>query len=175
MQLAGMFTCPVELLESTISKCLKYQKIEDRGNGIYYVCNWEEYALSKRRKQQIAQKGEAVAQNVTSLYSILLSSSDLSSSSLSWVGITEADKSAWAKAYPACDIERELLAMLEWIKSHPKEGKKSRYRVFITGWLKRQQDRGGSNRGGRFSGQSKDIYSGLRAFGEKQGVKTDEP
>ena len=178
-QLAGMFTCSVDLLESTISKCLKYQKIEDRGNGIYYICNWEEYALSKRRKQQIARNCETASRNDTSLYSILLSSDDLSSPNLSWVGITDSDFTAWTAAYPACDIKRELLAMIEWIKSNPKKGKKENYRRFITNWLSKSQERGGGMKSNpRPIAQRRDIYEGFRAVAARQqlsGGKTNDP
>ncbi len=61
-----------------------------------------------------------------------------------WGGITETDKTAWASAYPACDIELELNRMAEWIKANPARGKKSNYRRFIVNWLNRSQDRGGS-------------------------------
>lgn len=59
-------------------------------------------------------------------------------------GIEGDDFYAWAKAYPACDVKAELLKMAEWIKANPAKGKKSNYRRFITNWLSRQQDRGGS-------------------------------
>lgn len=67
----------------------------------------------------------------------------ISFQNLSWIGITEDDKSAWEKAYPACDIDRELLAMIEWAKSNPKKAKKENYRRFIVNWLSRSQEKGG--------------------------------
>jgi hypothetical protein len=63
-----------------------------------------------------------------------------------WDGIGEEDKAAWIKAYPACDIEIELAKMAEWLKANPTK-KKSNYRRFITNWLSRSQDRGGTQRG----------------------------
>lgn len=65
-----------------------------------------------------------------------------------WSGIIEADRESWLKAYPACDIDLELARMIEWIKSNPAKGKKSNYRRFITSWLSRSQDRGGTRKGG---------------------------
>ena len=65
-------------------------------------------------------------------------------SSLSWEGIVDKDRSAWSKAYPACDIDAELLKMAEWIKANPKKGVKSNWRRFITNWLSRSQDHGGT-------------------------------
>lgn len=63
-----------------------------------------------------------------------------------WKNITEKDMKLWAEAYPACDIKHELLAMADWLESNP-EKKKSNYRAFISRWLKKQQDQGGSNKG----------------------------
>ena len=60
-----------------------------------------------------------------------------------WGGIMPQDKESWKKAYPACDIERELAAMIEWIKANPAKGKKSNYRRFIVNWFSRSQERGG--------------------------------
>lgn len=65
--------------------------------------------------------------------------------SSSWQNIKEKDMELWVKAYPACDIEHELLAMADWLESNP-EKKKSNYRAFISRWLKKQQDQGGSKR-----------------------------
>ena len=61
-------------------------------------------------------------------------------------GITDDDKARWIKAYPACDIERELAAAAEWCISNPAKGKKSNYRRFIVNWLSRSQERGGGMR-----------------------------
>jgi len=50
-----------------------------------------------------------------------------------------------AEAYSACDIKHELLAMADWLESNPTK-KKSNYRAFISRWLKKQQDQGGSDK-----------------------------
>jgi len=60
-----------------------------------------------------------------------------------WENITDQDRERWAEAYPACDIKLEILAMAEWLLSNPKK-KKSNYRRFVTNWLSRKQDKGGS-------------------------------
>lgn len=65
-----------------------------------------------------------------------------------WKNITEKDMALWAEAYPACEIKHELLAMADWLKSNP-EKKKSNYRAFISRWLKKQQDQGGSSKGNK--------------------------
>ena len=62
-----------------------------------------------------------------------------------WKNITDKDIGLWKKTYPACDIEHELLAMGDWLISNP-EKRKSNYRAFISRWLKKQQDQGGSDK-----------------------------
>ncbi len=61
-----------------------------------------------------------------------------------WDNITENMVALWERAYPACDMERELTKMAAWILSNPKKGKKSNYSKFITNWLSREQDKGGT-------------------------------
>lgn len=53
------------------------------------------------------------------------------------------DKAGWKDAYPVVDIEQELKEMREWLLSNPSK-RKSNYRKFITNWLSRQQDKGGT-------------------------------
>ena len=62
--------------------------------------------------------------------------------------IKEKDMELWVKAYPACNVKHELLAMGDWLKSNP-EKRKSNYRAFISRWLKKQQDQGGSSKGNK--------------------------
>jgi len=47
-QLAGLLNITEELLNRTIQKCIKYNKLEDKGNGIYYLKNWDKYQFSNR-------------------------------------------------------------------------------------------------------------------------------
>lgn len=63
-----------------------------------------------------------------------------------WQGITDADRSAWAKAYPACNADRQLAAADQWLRANPKRATKSRWRAFVINWLSRSQDRGGDER-----------------------------
>lgn len=60
-----------------------------------------------------------------------------------WENITDKDREGWRKAYPACNVDIELKQMREWLLSNP-DKRKSRYRRFITNWLSRSQERGGS-------------------------------
>jgi len=47
-QLCGILNISEELLNRTIQKCVKCGKLEDKGNGIYYLKNWEKYQFSNR-------------------------------------------------------------------------------------------------------------------------------
>jgi len=64
-----------------------------------------------------------------------------------WVGITDADRTAWATAYPAASLTAELAKASEWLRSNPTKAKRSNWRKFLTGWLTRCQDGGGTDRG----------------------------
>lgn len=61
-----------------------------------------------------------------------------------WTGITEDDTKRWKDAYPACDIPQELNAMVAWLLGDWPARRKTRWGVFINGWLSRSQDRGGT-------------------------------
>ena len=60
-------------------------------------------------------------------------------------GISDAEVKRWEGAYPACDVEGEIGKAAEWLLANPKQRKKN-YRRFLTNWLTRTQDRGGSSR-----------------------------
>ena len=51
----------------------------------------------------------------------------------------------WKELYPAVDVEQELRKMRGWLLADPKRRKTSRgIKRFVTGWLAREQDRGGT-------------------------------
>lgn len=51
----------------------------------------------------------------------------------------------WSRAYPAINVESELLKMLNWLDSNPKRQKTTNgINRFINNWLSRTQDNGGS-------------------------------
>ena len=64
-----------------------------------------------------------------------------------WQGITDADRDAWATAYPAATLTAELAKAGEWLRSNPTKSKRSNWRKFVTGWLSRCQDGGGTRTG----------------------------
>jgi hypothetical protein len=80
--------------------------------------------------------------------------------SFEFTGITEKDRIAWANAYPACDVQSQLLRMVEWLKANPKKAHKSNWRRFICNWLSKCQDRGG---GLKSNGQRADSISRVEA------------
>jgi len=66
------------------------------------------------------------------------------SSTGGWEGISGQDREDWREAYPACDIDRQLAVMNQWLKANPSKAKKKLWRRFITNWLQRDQERGGA-------------------------------
>jgi len=98
----------------------------------------------RRHREKICDKRDVSQKGVTSL---LLPHISFIFSSLKWEGITEDDLIRWKEAYPVCDIKIELARMREWIISNRQKGKKSNWRRFITNWLSRVQDRGGTKDG----------------------------
>ncbi len=76
-----------------------------------------------------------------------------------WYGITDEQVTLWAEAYPACDIEMELRQMGEWCKANGSKGKKVNWRRFVVNWLKRAQDRGGSEPKGGSKDWNRQRYS----------------
>ena len=55
------------------------------------------------------------------------------------------DASKWSTLYPAVNVLQELRKMTGWLDANPKRRKtKAGIRSFITGWLAREQDRGGA-------------------------------
>jgi len=67
--------------------------------------------------------------------------------------IKERDLSRWKKTYPACDIKQELLYMGDWLVANPAK-RKSNYARFISNWLRRTQDSGGTKKKQREDGDS---------------------
>ena len=60
-----------------------------------------------------------------------------------WENIPESKIMRWEEAYPACDIQLELVRMADWLIENPTKRKKN-YGAFISRWLSRQQDKGGT-------------------------------
>ena len=164
-QLAGMLMVPQEKLESAIDKFINLKDKNNKGKltrtkeGILYVTKWEKYQFSDRWKREIEKDSSSKTEQHSSKTEPISKHNipnnnktknnkekihyDFESSS--WQNIKEKDMELWAEAYPACDIKLELLAMADWLESNP-EKKKSNYRAFISRWLRKQQDQGGSKK-----------------------------
>ena len=61
-----------------------------------------------------------------------------------WQGITAGDRKAWAEAYPATDLSREMARADQWLRANPTKAKRKAWRRFLTSWFGRVQDSGGS-------------------------------
>lgn len=174
--LAGMLGRPVELVERTIAKCStthtddpnERPKLTKMPDGTLYITNWENYQFSERwvrkvnkmnecpvssgKPEPCSEKPEPIlddikGNDIRSHKSPTVIMFDHETNQ--WIGIEKSDIEGWERAYPACDVELELRQMAQWIISNPAKGHKSRWRMFITNWLKRSQDRGGTRIGGR--------------------------
>lgn len=59
-------------------------------------------------------------------------------------GIAEDDRKRWAEAFPGVDLESELKRIHTFLVDNPAKAGKRNYAAFISRWLARSQDRGGS-------------------------------
>ena len=126
--LARTLNAPIVTIKTTMEKCVKKNRLslEDGPEGmICTVIKWPDY-------QSLGPKKTNVKNSI-----------NFNFDTEKWEGIKTKDIEGWKEAYPADNVELELKAMKEWLLSNPTK-KKSNYRKFITNWLKRQQDRGGS-------------------------------
>lgn len=65
-------------------------------------------------------------------------------------GVIASEVEKYRELYPAVDVMQELRNMVGWLDSNPSRRKtKGGVRKFITGWLSREQDRGGNHNGQR--------------------------
>jgi hypothetical protein len=55
-QLAGLLNISVELLQSTIQKCIQVGKIDEPILGIYHITNWDKYQFTERYKKMLKNK-----------------------------------------------------------------------------------------------------------------------
>ena len=136
-----------------------------RIDGGYFVINYEKYRdfsysdnPESIRKRVYRHKGKTghVGTCPGHSASASASASELFKQFLNT--ITPEDRELWKVAYPACDVDIEAAKASDWIISNPTRGRKSNYRRFFTGWLKRSQDRGGTI---RTSGRGADFESAI--------------
>lgn len=58
-------------------------------------------------------------------------------------GLNQEDYDQWKEAFPAVEIEAEIRSATQWLLDNPTKRKKQ-VRRFLTNWLRRRQERGGS-------------------------------
>jgi hypothetical protein len=60
----------------------------------------------------------------------------------SWkfTGITESDMEDWKKMYSSIDLDVEILKAAHWLRDNPSKSKKTLWRKYLTGWLKRSNE-----------------------------------
>lgn len=83
-------------------------------------------------------------------------------------GILKKDISGWEGAYPACDIMLEIKKAAQYMIANPKKKKKN-WRRYITGWLNRTQEKGGTR--GFVTNKSKDEWAKKKVL---EGKKDDD-
>lgn len=73
--------------------------------------------------------------------------------------IDDTQKELWKQAYPATNIDVELSKAVVWLKANPTKIK-SNYNKFLSGWLSRCQDSGGT----KTKSETNDIFMQLRSL-----------
>jgi len=165
-QLAGMLIIPEKELDAAIKKFIKNKKLTKLKSGTLYVTKWEKYQFSERHKRRVEDKMSEKTAIVPKKRTPIIDNSTLHNNKVNnnkvnnktpsptpkiefdfsekkFLNISIEDKAGWRDAFPAVDIEQELRRMREWLLANPTK-KKSNYRKFITNWLSRQQDKGGT-------------------------------
>jgi len=94
----------------------------------------ERNSLQKKKTKHLLRTKKNIVQSSSIAFSF---------SSKKWENITNEDVALWSETYPACRIKIELLKMGDWLLSNPTKRKKN-YRRFISNWLVRSQDKGGT-------------------------------
>ena len=61
-----------------------------------------------------------------------------------FTGILDSDRIRWRKSFPRVKLNVELRIMHEWLLANPRKRKKNYFR-FVSAWLSRCQDVGGSS------------------------------
>jgi hypothetical protein len=130
---------------------------KDHGETVLILCNYKRYAFSTTDEKTTEEppKDQRGTSDVPNKKKEKKEKKDshVETQAIAWSstggfsGITDQDRKDWQEAYPACDINRQLAAMTEWLRSNPAKAKKKLWRRFVTGWLQRSQESGGDMRG----------------------------
>lgn len=145
--------------ESAMKRCMKRLRealmielvSEPRGNLIT-VCNYDYYQDPKNYARTSAQtdqrtSGEPVANQERPAINKNVKNDKnekkrkiLLADNYNFENISDSEKKQWSEAYPAIDIENQILRAATWLKANPKNKKKD-YERFLVNWLSRAQDR----------------------------------
>jgi len=158
--------------ESQIYKILNYfemeHQIEQQKNNrftLISILNWQDYQGNGTTKEQQSNSKVTTTRQPRNTYkndknvkneknSIICSdlkaksepqpSINFNFDTSKWEGITDSDIDLWGKAYPAAVLDIEFAKMKSWILANGAKGKKKNWRAFITRWLTKCQDYGGT-------------------------------
>ncbi len=167
-QLAGILLIEEKELEDAIEKFIKLGKLKRTKEGTLYIIKWNKYQFSKRHKRRVEVSNGNPSLKDSKEHNIKEEDKIeddrnrcpktrtpspqkrtlkifFNFESEKWENIQKKDIERWGKTYSACDIEYELLSMADWLISNP-EKKKSNYKSFISRWLRKEQDRGGTKK-----------------------------
>lgn len=80
-----------------------------------------------------------------------------------FVGIGDEQRARWTAAFPAVDIEAEILKAAVWQSANPAKRKK-RYEAFFSRWFDRAQERGGNARTKKSTSALPPVPDGVKFF-----------
>ena len=119
--------------QTTRAKKSKYPAYDENCKLMYANDNESMQNAAKKISDTIAEE-----QQEPPVITLLLNTGDE-------YGIVQKDIDEWKELYPAVDVMQELRNMKGWCKENKAKRKTERgIRRFITGWLSREQDRGGT-------------------------------
>lgn len=75
--------------------------------------------------------------------------------------IRDEHRQRWNVNYPACDIDRQLGVMHDWLLANPKRAVKKNYERFVVNWLRREQERGGDERSKKHGAADRRTHGGF--------------
>ena len=137
-------------------------RYDSGGKQYLAICQWYERPRSRpkfpeppeaacKQLQALANSCEQLHVSTTTTTTTTIAPSAIAfDAELGWTGISAEDRSQWAAAYPAIDIEVELAKARLWVTSNPKN-RKSNWRRFLVGWFARSQERAPPRGGGKSS------------------------
>lgn len=97
----------------------------------------------EEHKEDIASSQEKESTHTISKKSIRAKKTDISFNKEKWEyeNITPEEKEIWKRIYPSIDLDRELLASIQWLKGNPSKANKRNWRRFLEGWLSRAEEK----------------------------------